>query len=175
MVYNAETTSKISFENVTGILHNRHGRNEFIYSIITILNLQALTGALLNILTIISVLTFDKLKTTSNVLVLSLSTSDCLQIFGWIFSIFQEVYRDNRNTWNILCQGQVFCLVLSQGTTVYAISYIAMDRAVSIIFPIWARNHITRPVMQRIVVIHWTVFISLTLVVITFGNKIAVR
>ncbi len=169
-------TSKTGTENFTHtFLHQRHGRDEFVYAIIAILNLQALIGAFLNILTIISVLKFDKLRTTSNMLVMSLSISDCLQIFGWIFSIFQEIYRNQRNMWNILCLGQVFCLVLSQGTTVFAICYIATDRAISIIFPIWARNHIARPVMQRIVVVHWMIFSLLTTVVITVGNQVSLR
>ena len=166
----------VEMGNVTKVVllhpHRRHGPVEYIYTIIAILCFQALIGAFLNILTIISVLKFDKLRTTSNMLILSLSISGCLPIIAWMFNIFHEIYIDDRRTWNILCLGQVFCLVLSQSTMVIVIAYIATDRAISIIFPIWARNNITVLVMQRIVIAHWIIFLAINIVVIIFGNQV---
>ena len=145
----------------------------FLYFSISVLCLEATTGAFLNILTITSILKFRKLQIPSNMLILSLSLSDCIPLPVRFITVMLEMYRSNRNTWNILCTVQISSIILAQAINVTTISLIAVERAISIIFPIWARNNITNESAKMSCLILWGITTPIFLATALYANNLS--
>ena len=151
----ANLTDLSTFERVSVILHC----------------VEAWLGAFLNVLTIISILKFEKLCISSHILILCLSCSDCLPFIARIFTILNVTLRENVGIWIKTCVIQTFFLTVSNALSVNTIAAIATERAISIIYPIQARNHLSIRIMQRVAVCMWIIFISLGIICITRGRQ----
>ena len=156
----------------TGFTRMRHGPISFIYFTVVIFCLEAIFGAFLNTLTIMSVLRFDKLWTPPNILIISLSVGDCLPLVARVFTILEVVLVDrDRETWRVICYLQTFFTSVSHGLNVYTIAAIAIERAVSISYPIWSRNNVTITSTQKTAVGIWFFAVTKKILEIVFGNK----
>lgn len=133
--------------------------------------LEAFLGAFLNILTITSILKFKKLWVSSHILILSLSCSDCLPLVARIFTVLNVIYREDLDLWNTTCLLQTYFLILSNSLSVSTIAAIATERALSIVFAVWARNHLSIRVMQKVAIVLWITFIGVTVLFITDGRQ----
>ena len=132
---------------------------------------EAWLGAVLNVLSIISILKFEKLWISSHVLILCLSYSDCLPFIARIFTILNVTLRENVEIWITTCLVQTFFLTISNALSINTIAAIATERAVSIIYPIKARNHLSIRIMQRVAACIWIIIVSLGIICMTRGRK----
>ena len=155
-----------------GFTRTRHGPILFIYITVVVFCLEAILGAFLNTLTIMSVLRFDKLWTPPNILITSLSIGDCLPLIARVFTILDVVLVDkDKEAWRIVCYLQTFFTSVSHGLNVHTIAAIAIERAVSVLHPIWSRNNVTIKSTQTAVVVIWFSVVTKKILEIVFGNK----
>ena len=155
-----------------GFTRTRHGPILFIYSTVVVFCLEAILGAFLNTLTIMSVIRFDKLWTPPNILIISLSIGDCLPLIARVFTILDVVLVDiDREGWRIVCYLQTFFTSVSHGLNVHTIADIAIERAVSVLHPIWSRNNVTIKSTQTAAVVIWFFVVTKKILEIVFGNK----
>ena len=155
-----------------GFTRTHHGPISFIYFTVVVFCLEAIIGAFLNTLTILSVLRFDKLWTPPNILIISLSVGDCLPLIARVFTVLEVVLVDrDRETWRVVCYLQTFFTSVSHGLNVYTITAIAIERAVSISHPIWSRNNVTITSTKKAAVGIWFFTVTKKILEIIFGNK----
>ena len=141
-------------------------------STVAVFCLEAILGAFLNTLTIMSVLRFDRLWSPPNILIISLSIGDCLPLIARVFTILDVVLVDiDREGWRIVCYLQTFFTSVSHGLNVHTIAAIAIERAVSVVHPIWSRNNVTIKSTQTAAVVIWLFVVTKKILEIVFGNK----
>ena len=115
---------------------------------------------------------FDRLWTPPNILIISLSTGDCLPLIARVFTILDVVLVDiDREGWRIVCYLQTFFTSVSHGLNVHTIAAIAIERDVSVLHPIWSRNNVTIKSAQTAAVVIWFFVVIKKILEIVFGNK----
>ena len=126
-------------------------------------HLLSVVGLAGNIVVLLSIMRMYHKKTTAHILMASLAVSDIITNLISPFTLAFKFHGDVVGAsigWHLLCMLKESLSVLWQGTSVYNIFLISLDRFISVTFPIWYMTKVTKKNVKIGVIFVWILVLT---------------
>lgn len=161
---NSTTVSLTSSSNSTIV-------SQLLFGFLLARSVVSVAVIVLNLLTIISVLQFQRLRTTTNSVVISLAVADLLA--GLLNPmLFGMQYISSMGAWRGICQGLESLDILATGGNIFSITFIAIDRYLHVVKYLSYQYIVTPKRLAIALSLMWCYVLTAAVVICFFGGEI---